>query len=196
MHGRCLYLGSHPGSVHNVRRYLWGCDLPHEPEYWSSLHNCIRRSTSYQLIRNIGAVKFCRSSQGKYVMYLYTHWNWNFVYMYVNRRAGSDLNIMVHKRCSYNSRSVPCLLVWVRGPVEQGRHNAITDSGPDDNTSKRSDGSAGYFLKSRVQRSLEGECVCVQALYLLSDQKKKIIQPTDPRPLQLISIIRATDIWP
>ena len=92
--------------------------------------------------------------------------------MYVNRRAGSDLNIMVHKRCSYNSRSVPCLLVWVRGPAEQGRHNAITDSGPDDNTSKRSDGSAGYFLKSRVQRSLEGECVCVQALYLLSDPKK------------------------
>ena len=33
MHGRFLYLGSHPGSVHNIRRSLLGCDLPHEPEY-------------------------------------------------------------------------------------------------------------------------------------------------------------------
>ena len=38
--------------------------------------------------------------------------------------------------------------------------------------SKRSDGPAGYSLKFRVQRSLEGECVYVQDLDLLSDQKK------------------------
>ena len=39
---------------------------------------------------------------------------------------------MVHTRFGYcNSRSVPCLRVWVRGPVGYGRHNAIYDSGPD-----------------------------------------------------------------
>ena len=38
--------------------------------------------------------------------------------------------------------------------------------------SKRSDGPAGYSLKFRVQRSLEEECVYVQNLDLLSDQKK------------------------
>ena len=73
--------------------------------------------------------------------------------MYVHRRAGSDLKYYGAQRCGDNSRSVPCLLVWVRGPVEQGRHNAINDSGPDGKTNKRSDGSAGYCLKSRVQRS-------------------------------------------
>ncbi len=90
----------------------------------------------------------------------------------MHRRACSGLNTTVLRRCDCNSRSVPCLRVWVRGPVEYGRHNAINDSGPDGKRNKRSDGCAGYGLKSRVQRSLEGECVYVQALDILSDQKK------------------------
>ena len=94
--------------------------------------------------------------------------------MYVHRRAGSDLKYYGAQRCGDNSRSVPCLRVWVRGPAGQGRHNANNDSGSDGKASKSSDGSAGYCLKFRVQRSLEAECVCVQDLDLLNDQKKKM----------------------
>ena len=92
----------------------------------------------------------------------------------MHRRAGSGLNTTVLRRCDCNSRSVPCLRVWVRSSVGQGRHNANNDSGSDGKTSKSSDGSAEYCLKSRVQRSLEAECVCVQDLDLLNDQKKKM----------------------
>ena len=60
--------------------------------------------------------------------------------------------------------------------------NAIYDSGPDGKTNKRSDGSAGYRLNSRVQRSLEGECVYVQNSDILSDQKKEKYHATN-RPL-------------
>ena len=61
----------------------------------------------------------------------------------------------------------------VRGPVEEERHNAINDSGPDGKTSKRSDGSAGYLSKIPGAREPMGECVCVQDSDLLSDKKNR-----------------------
>ena len=90
---------------------------------------------------------------------------------------------MVRKRCDHNLRPIPCLRVFDRWTVGQGRHNANNDSNPDGKTSKRSDGSAGYCLKSRVKGSLEGECVCVQALYLLSDPKKTIHTTNRPQAI-------------
>lgn len=58
---------------------------------------------------------------------------------------------MVHMRCDHNLSPAPCLRVWGRGDAGQGSHNANDDdSGPDGKTSKRSDGSAGYCLKSQV----------------------------------------------
>ena len=114
MHGRCLYLGSHPGSVHNARRPLWGYDLPYAPEYWGFPHNYIYR---YPIIRVVGAVQFCRLYPRRSMSCTYIHWNWNFVYIHLHRRAGSGLNTTVLRRCDCNSRSVPCLRVWVRGPV-------------------------------------------------------------------------------
>ena len=71
MRGRCLYLGLHPGSVLNGRRPLWGFNLPHEPEYWGSPHNCVRRSASHNPYYR-GGPNSVGLSQRLYVMYLYT----------------------------------------------------------------------------------------------------------------------------
>ena len=73
----------------------------------------------HPIIRIVGAVQFCRLIPEEVCrVYIYTETETLYICMCIGVLAVAGLNIMVHKRCCRNSRSVPCLRVWVRGPVE------------------------------------------------------------------------------
>ena len=73
----------------------------------------------HPITRIVGAVQFCRLIPEEVCrVYIYIETETLYICMCIGGLTVAGLNTMVRKKCGRNSRSVPCLRVWVRGPVE------------------------------------------------------------------------------